>query len=599
MKRIFSLVLILVTVVSTINLTAAPSYAADRNSGNIVENLQGQVDKAKDKAGNAAKRAAKKTREAGLDIRDKAEDAATKAGNTLNETMDSAKEKVSDSASKFKAFISEIDSSEFEKGWDKAAEYASTALATARGKEYITAVEDSITKLQNDINAHGVANAERTTASEGGFLAEQWHADTYNVNAAAAGSKSGATALESNDLGSVDVSTTWGEDYSLKYYRDGKKSAKAQARTFYEKYRQYCNDAENRGEVPMSEKEFMDQKVPNKELSALYESMYAGQKRLIPEEQIPVAENYLRKRINKEKISTADRQYLSESAQETLDNLAGRIENKEENITSEALSKEDAEAIATLARDGKFEPEDFGVTPSQVIKPRYILKQAIGAGASAAVVQAALSAGPDIYQIFVDAAKTGDIDQEQLKKLGVDALLNGSEGFVEGSVSDAILIAAQSGKLGAGMTDLSPNTVGTVTVLAIDAARYGYQLSQGEITPVEYSDCMAEDIVVAIISQASGTALQALLPMIPFAYLAGSMAGAMLASTGYTIGKQAVLDIRDSGGFATIVPEGAVETLNVGKEAVSEEKIKKQVSKVADTVAGVTKSGVIKVTQNT
>ncbi len=66
---------------------------------------------------------------------------------------------------------------------------------------------------------------------------------------------------------------------------------------------------------------------------------------------------------------------------------------------------------------------------------------------------------------------------------------------------------------------------------------------------------MAQDIIIAIASQASGALLQALFPFIPFAYVVGSMAGAMLASAGYTAGKELILEVRAENGFETVVPE--------------------------------------------
>jgi hypothetical protein len=221
----------------------------------------------------------------------------------------------------------------------------------------------------------------------------------------------------------------------------------------------------------------------------------------------------------------------------------------------------------------------------------------MSSGTSAAIIQAALSAGPDIYKILVDASEKGNVDEKELKKLGVDALLNGSEGFVEGSISDAILVAAKAGKLGSNMTNISSDSVGTLTVLTIDAARYGYQLSKGKITPVEYGDYMAEDVLVAVVSQSSGAALQTLLPLCPFAYFAGSMAGGILASTGYTFGKQALLDIENAGGFEAIVPKNCEEGIRIGQTIISTKKIKNQVSKFADMAVSMTKNGYIKVTQ--
>lgn len=606
MKKVIALLL---TLVLTVSSTVAPladdsPISSWRNS--ISQSLNEAGENVKDKAedaGSAAKGALDSAKDAGENLKEKIGEKADEAGEAISEAaseaVGTAKEDISYAASGIKTFVSNIDPAEFKRGWNMVSKYVSASLGKALGQDYLQNVQSSITKLKENISGlAGRYHSNSNLASEAGFIAEQWHADTYNVNAAAAGSDSSAYRVDSNGLGSVDVATSWGEDYSLKYYKDGKSSAKAQAINVYQSYRDYAAKEIEKGNTPMSDAEYIDTRIDNSEITNLYDSLYKGEKRLIPDEQLSAAKEYLSNKVDKERVSNETRQQLSKTAQETLDNLAGRIENKKEGITSEPLTKKQAEAIAELANDGSFEPADFGIKPSEIIKPRYILKQAMGAGSSAAIFQAALSAGPDIYQIIVDAATSGDIDEEALKQTGIDAIMNGSEGFVEGSVSSAVLVAAQTGKLGESMTNLSPDTIGTLTVIMIDAVRYGYQMSSGEMTAIEYSDYMAEDIVVAIVSQSTGVALQTLLPMVPFAYMAGSMAGAMLASAGYTVIKEAVFKIQDSGGFAAIVPEGVSEGLDVGKEIISSiGVVPEQVSNVAGMAVNTAKSGIIKITK--
>ena len=120
------------------------------------------------------------------------------------------------------------------------------------------------------------------------------------------------------------------------------------------------------------------------------------------------------------------------------------------------------------------------------------------------------------------------------------------------------------------MKKVSPDTAGTIAVLTVDAACYAYRLSNGEITSQKYADMMAEETFVAIASQASGAALQALLPMILFAYLARSMAGGMLSSYGYSEGKELAMEVQDAGGIGVVVPTKANETVNVGRKIIAQ-----------------------------
>lgn len=140
---------------------------------------------------------------------------------------------------------------------------------------------------------------------------------------------------------------------------------------------------------------------------------------------------------------------------------------------------------------------------------------------------------------------------------------------MEGSVSSTIFLACKAGKLGKAFQDVSPDMVAMITVLAIDALRYGYQLANGEITLANYSDLMAGDVFTALAAQAAGIALASLLPMIPFAFLAGSMAGGMLAAAGFDSGKKVVMEVMDTGGLGAVLPEQLVDGYNVGKDFVA------------------------------
>lgn len=235
------------------------------------------------------------------------------------------------------------------------------------------------------------------------------------------------------------------------------------------------------------------------------------------------------------------------------------------------------------------------MSTSQLITPRFILKQAVGAGVSAASLRTALTVAPDLFDILYKAAKKQKIDDEQLKKVGLDAVLNGSEGFVEGSFSTAVLTACHAGKMGPKMKNASPEMVGMLVVILIDAARYGYQMSNGEISGAEYGDAMTKEIIVGIASQTSGVVAKSIFPMIPFAYTAGSMAGGMLAAQGYEKGKAVIMNIQDAGGFEVVLPQKISEGVDVGKKKVARLNLQKRTSDFKRAVVSTTKNGAIRI----
>ena len=86
-----------------------------------------------------------------------------------------------------------IESPEFRKGWQYASELQGTQLATNVGKQYIDSIVTEIDKLSNSINSY--SGSKQSPAVLGGFIAEEWQAGTFNINAIAAESAHKAFVL--------------------------------------------------------------------------------------------------------------------------------------------------------------------------------------------------------------------------------------------------------------------------------------------------------------------------------------------------------------------------------------------------------------------
>lgn len=502
--------------------------------------------------------------------------------NTASNVIDATKEKVVEIKDKIVDWYEQVDLSKVEEGWNHAVDYLSSTYAAAMGSQYVQDVGNAINALKADINsAYGSA---RTVASEAGYAAEKWVADTFNIDAIAGGSAYRADVVGSNALGSVDVNTTYGENASLKYYKTANGSASAQAKNILEKYNEYKNTVDS----PMSLEQYLDNRGYNKnDMNALYASIYEGQTRIIPTDQLSEAKDYLKGKIDKIENPIEKKAYS-----ETLKHLKDRLEAPD-GTSSTPVSYEDMQAIAELAQDGEFRPEDFNISTSQIITPKYLIKQSIMSGLTSASLNMAFSIGPDIFSILKEAAVGKGIDDEKLKEVGIDGILSGSIGFVEGSVSCALLTACKAGKFGPDLVDVSPNIIGTLTVLVIDAIRYGYSIATGEITVLDYSNLMAEEIFVSIAAHGLGTVLGILLPMIPFSYMAGCMAGSMVAASGIQAVKNIILEIKDGGGFEAIVPVNVIETANVVKDKIMELNIKDRLSSLKDSAVSVANDGYI------
>ena len=328
---------------------------------------------------------------------------------------------------------------------------------------------------------------------------------------------------------------------------------------------------------------------------ALLTSVYEGQTRIIPTDQLAEATEYLQGRIDK--LSTIEGSVAegrTQSYQETLEHLRDRL-SAPDGTESTPLTREDAQAIAELSKDGGFKPEDFGITVSSVISPKYVVKQAVGTGLEVATINTILTAGPDLYSILKEAAETGNLDENALKEVGVEGAIAGSEGFVEGSVSRVITTLCQAGVLGEALKDANPSIVATLTVIAIEAAIHGYELSQGKITAEEYGNMMVDRLMVGMLALPTSALLLAILPATKIAMMAGCMAGGMLACVGYMVAKEAVMDIVDGGGFEAISPVEATNTMSVARNTIESLNIEENISTFKDSVISTANDGYIKV----
>lgn len=531
---------------------------------------------------------------------DSAKEKASSAASTVGEVAGNAKDSVTDTATaaKYKVvdWYTNLDLSKFEDGWDyskefMAANYSAIMTSDFMTSEYVTSLESAITTLKTDMNSS--MGSARGTAQEAGLLAEKWAADTFNIDAIAKGSSERASTVGSTELGSVDVTTTYGENASLKYYQDASGSASAQARNIMKAYYEYASKAS--GE-PMSFKEYVDKYGSGMSHDELYASLYEGQTRIIPTDQLSQATQYLQGKIDKlpplGSGDTTDAQI--KAYQETMENLRDRLQAPD-GTASKPLTYEELQAIAEVSKDGNFKPEDFGISLTKVIGPKYIVKQAMGTGVEVAAINAALTIGPDVFSILKEAAQTGVVDEEALKDCGVEGAIAGSEGFVEGSVSRLVATLCKAGTFGEALKGADPSVVATLTVLVIEGAIHGYELSQGKITAEEYGNMMVDRTMVMLLSLPTSALFLAILPGTHIAMLAGCMAGGLVASIGYLMAKEVVLDMVDAGGFEAIVPVEAVNTYSVAKDKIASMNIKERFSSFKDAVVSTASDGYIKV----
>ena len=499
------------------------------------------------------------------------------------ETAEYAKDKVV-------SWFSSLNADRFSEGCEYALEYMGIQTSALMTSEYIQNIETAITNLKESMNS--AVGSARNPAQEAGFAAEKWVAGTFNIDAAANNSPYTADVVSSNKFGSVDVTTNYGEEASLKFYQSADASANAQAKAVLKAYKEYASKSSK----PVTMEDYLNSKnIDTKTKEALYKSVYEGQTRIIPADQLAEATNYLQGKIDK--LSMVDGEATSlqtKTYQETLGKLRDRLQAPD-GTQSKPLTNEEAQAIAELSQKGQFKPEDFGITVSQVVNYRLIAKQAIGTGVGVGLLKAAFEAGPDLFSIILEAVRTGNIDENRLKEVGIDGAIAMTEGFVEGSICSTLVSLCTSGALGEGLKSAQPTVVATLAFLVIEAIISGYDLAQGKITKEEYGNMMMDRVMVSLLMIPTSAMVIAFLPASNIAILAGCMAGGLLVCTAYGAAKEAIMDFADDGGIVAIVPKDIADSVSNAKKAIKELSISDLTSSFGQFIITKLNDGCIKV----
>jgi len=488
-----------------------------------------------------------------------------------------------------KNYISKINLDSFRKGWNAVAGYVSTTYSNIITEEWIENITNEIDKLTNTINTK--YHNDSSVQSRAGYIAEDWVAGTFNIDAAINNSEYRAEKPNSNEIASPDVNIYKDdeiiEQIQLKYYSTPEGSVNASSKSWISKRNEYETTSD-------SYKDFLKNNHLTGEAKELLSSVYSGMTRIIPSDQVADAKLYLKGKITKLQLS--NKLYASERADsiiETLDKIKDRYEAPD-GTKSKTLTQDEATAISQLAVDGEFDPSDFGLTLPDLVTPKVLVKQAINTGEKTALFKTAITIGPEIFSAVCQAIDGNDISKEEIKKIGIDGLLSGTEGFVEGSVSAALTIACKAGKFGESFVNVSPNVIGALTVLTIDAIKYGYSLSTGEITPNDYGNLIAQEIVVLAASGITGAMFSALAPTLPIVYMAGSMVGGIIATIGFEAGKELLFEIQDGGGFEAVIPIGITNTIECYKEKIENLNLEEKIHGYKESIVSTINNGIIK-----
>ena len=95
------------------------------------------------------------------------------------------------------------------------------------------AINEAYLRIRTSVIERGLNYANNSVASRGGFMAENWHAETYNLDATIKNERTNASVPAETKLASADVVVDNQQGYSLKYLINADSSANAQTNPGY------------------------------------------------------------------------------------------------------------------------------------------------------------------------------------------------------------------------------------------------------------------------------------------------------------------------------------------------------------------------------
>ena len=429
--------------------------------------------------------------------------------------------------------------------------YIGGDLSSYANKSYLESIQIEIDNLRKEINSYqGNANPQLK-----GFVSETWHTYTFNIDAARKQSTARAYQVQSNTLGSVDVSTNWGEDYSLKYYSTGENSVLAQSHSLEYAYQRYIHNLGKNVEIPTREDFLKMNNIDTCTNMSL--GMYEGQSRLIPSDQIVDGIEALEKRIARD-ISNTGNPNRVEAAQryiEVRDKLKAHIlgPNGEKSLE---LTERESRVLAEQSKEGKFDPARYDITLAKKADMQVLCKNAMYAGLNAAWIAALLKVVPELVSTIKKLVQEGYIDLADLEKIGTSGVDGAKNGFIHGFFCAAITSSSQVGYLGATMQSWSTSSIKSFTpsiavaaVLLCQAVADGIKCAKGELTKTQYAFNIERSLYVAVGGLLGGLALQTLIEIPVVSYSLGSMIGSLLGGFVFTVKENVMMSLCVKNGY--------------------------------------------------
>ena len=330
--------------------------------------------------------------------------------------------------------------------------------------------------------------------------------------------------------------------------------------------------------------EFLDEKLTESENLVLFQSL-TDRKRTISKKEMTKVKEYLELKLKGEDAAAIEKK-LSKNTRKIMEYLfdrASRADGKVLEIRSDA-----AEALAEIAAYGEFDSselkhifEGLSVKPSQIVLPEYVMKKAVGSGVVKDKMKTVLVLAPALTDSLTDTLNVGNLN---LKDIDIALEIENNEESVEKAFEGIIRETFSSEDLSKKYPDMDADAEKNLAKVAALAAKEGLLLSKGDISSEDFGKAMSAMILDIVSAEKSSEKLSKVLPLIPYAYMAGSLSGSLLGDGKYESGEEVALGMLNAGGFEAMVPDYLISADEIGSGLLKKADIKKITGMLSDTV---------------
>lgn len=397
--------------------------------------------------------------------------------------------------------------SEFNSKFNQTLNIIGGTLGMSESDIYSKNIELSIENAINSLNSEA---KRRTNVDENylkGWLAEQWHSETFNINKTVKQNSDVWSKVANNNKSGEDIYFGNSESSNiaeLKYYKNGENTAKA-----------------------------------------ISHPDYINKEKIVPSDQLKKVSEFA------EKKSNSIESYRPEQAknyQDTANRASDRLSI--DDIESKPLSEDNAKKIAKdYKKNDKIDADKYSLNSENFVTWKDIAKQSGEAALHAAILSAAISSAPQIWKIINEYINDEKIDINSLSDKGATIINNSSNATLRGGIAAVLTSACRTGLLGRSLKHISPTAIGFATTMTINSIEYSLKLYQGKISKSEFVNFCIRDSFILTSAISGAVVGQMVIPIPLLGALIGNLVGASIGSISYQYFNNTLLGLSVKNGW--------------------------------------------------